>query len=403
MISYEDAAASFRQAYGTLPTVFVFAPGRINLIGEHIDYAGGRVLPVTLEWGVTAAAAPGRPGRIRVHSDQFLSLGVVEFDPTAPPPPAFTAFVHALALETGATGADIAAVSDLPLGRGWSSSAAFAVAVSAALLTAEPGRPRPTALELCQMCQRAETTALGVACGLMDQYAAVFGRYDSALLFDPLHLSHEYIPLGLHDSDLVVTDSGQPRRLAESGYNERRAELANAFEELRRLVGDFASFRDVEPERLLDAIQQLPLKLARRVRHVVTEDQRVLQFVKLLREGEVVEMGMLLTAAHDSLSDDYEVSTPELDALCRELDAQAGVYGTRLVGGGFGGSVLSLAHKNAVPAHIERALRSYNKKTHLVAAYDVVIPGSGAQVLLDVAGEPQPLAQWLAGNGRETA
>lgn len=399
VIPFEDAAAAFHQAYGRAPVVFACAPGRINLIGEHIDYAGGCVLPVALEYGVSVAAGPGQPGRMRVHSGEFLDMGVVEFDPNQPPPPAFTAFVHALALQTRATGADIAVVADLPPGRGLSSSAAFAVAVSAALLALEPGLHRPTPLMLCQLCQRAETKALGVACGLMDQYAALYGRRDSALLLDTHALTHECVPLLLPQAELVLVESGQSRRLAEAGYNERRDELSRALDALRERLGGFTTFRDVEPERLLLEARQLPQKLQRRVRHVVTEQQRVERFVAELSLGAVVELGRLLSASQASLSDDYGVSTPELDSLCELLDAQAGVYGARLVGGGFGGGVLALVHQQALDDQVVRALAQYEERYDLHAAHEVVVPGDAAQVQPADAPAPLLLADWLAGQG----
>jgi galactokinase len=399
MIPFEDAAMSFQQAYSAKPTVFAYAPGRINLIGEHIDYAGGCVLPVALDYGVTVAAGPGRAGRMRVHSDQYLDVGVAEFDPNQPPPPAYLAFAHALALGTRATGADIAVVSDLPVGRGWSSSAAFGVGVSAALLALEPGLNRFTPLALCQLCQRAETQALGVACGLMDQYAAIYGKYDAAVLFDTQLLKHEYIPLRLEQSELVLIDSGQPRLLADAGYNKRREELNQALDELRARLGPFVSFRDVETAKLLDAIPLLPPPLQARARHVVTEQQRVERFAACLREGDVIAMGQLLSASQSSLHDDYEVSTRELDALCELLDAQAGVYGSRLVGGGFGGSVLALAHHNAVEDKLVHAIAQYGDKFDLRASYEVAIPGDGATVQPEEAPAPVPLAKWLGGGG----
>lgn len=399
MIPFEDAAASYREAYGTAPKAFAYAPGRINLIGEHIDYAGGCVLPVALDYGVTVAAGPGLPGRMRVHSDQYLSVGVAEFDPNQPPPPAYLAFVHSLALETRATGANLAVVSDLPPGRGWSSSAAFAVGICAALLALEPGLAHYSPLDLCQICQRAETTALGVACGLMDQYVLIYGKYDSAVLFDTQKLSHEYVPLRLDQAELVLIDSGQPRRLAEQGYNERRSELAQALDLLREDLGPFTCFRDVDQALLLERIKLLPALLQRRARHVVTEQQRVERFVEHLRLGAVVELGQLLSASHGSLSDNYDVSTKELDSLCELLDAQAGVYGSRLIGGGFGGSVLALAHRDAAESKVSQAIAHYEARFDLNTTSEVAVPGDGAIIQPEESRGPIPLVQWLAGGG----
>ena len=157
VLEIDAATHSFRETYGSDPQVFAQAPGRVNLIGEHIDYTDGWVLPMALKRGVTVAAAPGKTGRIRVHSDQFLDAGVAEFTPGLQPPSAFTSFVYALALQTDVAGADLAVVSDLPVERGWSSSAAFAVAVCAALLALSETQHLPQPLDFCRMCQRAET------------------------------------------------------------------------------------------------------------------------------------------------------------------------------------------------------------------------------------------------------
>jgi len=389
------AAAAFERAYGAAPQLYAWAPGRLNLIGEHVDYAGGLVLPVALDRGVTVAAAAGQAGRIRVHSDQFLEAGVAEFDPQAAPPPAFTAFVHALAAETHIVGADLAVVSDLPLERGWSSSAAFAVAVASALVALEDSQPRPTALELCQLCQRAEQQALGVACGLMDQYAAVFGRRDAAVLLDTYYMTHSYVPLNLGEARLVLIDSGQPRRLAQSGYNQRRGELASALNELKQQVGEFASYRDLNPDVVLKHLPELSETSMRRLRHVVTEQERVEHFAAQLPAGHPVELGQLLSASHWSLSEDYAVSTLELDQLCELLCAEAGVYGARLVGGGFGGGVLALAAQDALPGRIERALAAYTARTQLHAEWQEARTGDGAKIQLAAGAAPQAVAEWL--------
>jgi len=394
MLEIDAAAESFRRAYGGEPRVHAQAPGRVNLIGEHIDYAGGWVLPVALSRTVAVAAGPGKAGRVRVHSDQFLDAGVAEFGPQDRPPAAYSAFVHALVLETGARGADLTVVSDLPVERGWSSSAAFAVAVAAALLALDERLLRPSALDLCLLCQRAETHALGVECGLMDQHAAVFGQAGSAVWLDTRTLSHQLVPLKLGSACLVLVDSDQPRRLAQSGYNQRRQDLTLAVDELRRQLGDFGSWRELDTDEALGALRGLSDISARRLRHVLTEQRRVEQFARALEGGDPLELGRLLSASQQSLSDDYEVSTPELDRLCELLSAAPGVYGARLVGGGFGGGALALADRDDLGAVLSEPLAEYQRQTRLEPRWDEVRSGDGARVLLSDGGT-ELVREWL--------
>jgi len=394
VISYEQAASQFQAAYGREPEAFAWAPGRVNLIGEHLDYAGGHVLPVSLSLGVTVAAGRGRPGRVRVHSDRYLDAGVAEFDPEAKPPSAYMGFVHALVIESKATGADLAVCADLPVERGWSSSAAFAVALSAALLALEERFLRPTPEELCRMCQRAEERALGVSCGLMDQYVSIYGRATDAVLLDTRLLTHQYVPLALQEVAFIGVDSGQTRKLATSGYNQRRQELAEALAWLERWYERPVELRELDSQELLHLAEQMDYPLGSRLRHIVSEEQRVLRFVEQLQSGAVIELGRLLSASHYSLRDDYQVSTPELDLLCDRLAFAAGIFGARLVGGGFGGNVLALADRDALPNNVEEALGGYRERTGLATQWQEIVAGEGAAVkLMD---EPATkLEEWL--------
>jgi len=394
VIDIQTAAESFTRTFGREPEVFASAPGRVNLIGEHIDYAGGWVLPVALQRGVTVAAAAGEPGKFRVHSDQYLDAGVAEYDPHGKAPAKYINFVHALALESNCPGADFAVLSDLPIERGWSSSAAFAVAISTASLALNGGIIRPSGQELCASCQRAETRAMGVRVGLMDQYASVFGQAGHALWFDPHELSMEQVPLNLGDSQLLLIDSGQPRRLASSGYNERLQELDRAYDELRRRIGGFKSFRDLNPLMILEELDELSSRSAHRLRHLVTEHLRVRAFIFTMQEGDVVNLGQALIGSHHSLSEDYMVSTPELDALCDILTATPGIYGARMVGGGFGGGVLALADNDALEVGLTEALADYERRTKLTARADLIETGDGA-VVYPGAGKPELVKEWL--------
>jgi galactokinase len=394
VLDTDTAARSFRETYGSEPQVFSQAPGRANLIGEHIDYADGWVLPIALTRGVTVAAARAEAGHIRVHSDQYLDAGVAEYHPGRQPPTAFVSFVYALALDSEVAGADLAVVSDLPVERGWSSSAAFSVAVFTALLALTDGLRRPAAIDFCRVCQRAETKALGLECGLMDQCAAVFGRADHAVWYDTYKQTHEYVPCRLPGSALMLIDSGQPRNLAQTGYNQRRRELSVALQQLKRRTGDFASLRELETEKTLNALRELPELSRQRLRHVITEQQRVSRFVAALKAGDVIQLGRLLAASHHSLSEDYDVSTPELDMLCDLLTTTAGIYGARLMGGGFGGAVLALLSEQAVSEDLPDVLNTYTARTQLETECLEADAGDGARVFLPDQ-PPQLVRDWL--------
>jgi galactokinase len=394
VIQNQAATEQFKRTFGAEPEVVAFAPGRVNLLGEHIDYVDGWVLPAALAKGVTVAARESRPGRIRIHSDQYLDAGVAEFDPDSPPPQAYLKFVHELAMASGARGAELAVVSDLPIEAGWSSSAAFAVAVLAALTALEHTLARPAALEICFRAQRAEIRALGIEVGLMDQYASVFGKSGHAVWFDTRHLQHDYVPVELPGAVFVQIDSGQPRRLAESGYNQRRGELAAALESLAKRVGGFKSIRELDPGQVLDELEHLTDVSQRRLRHIITEHLRVARFVEHLKQHDHMELGALLSATQNSLSRDYEVSTPELDMLCDMLPSAPGIYGARLVGGGFGGGVLALMDERAAAEELEPVLAEFSARTGLEPVWEIIEIGDGA--LIERPGQmPEPVKEWL--------
>jgi galactokinase len=283
-----------------------FAPGRVNLIGEHTDYSGGLVLPAAIELGVTVAAEPA--GRIDLRSRDEDER--------------FDAYVHAVALELEALGRPPVGLhgevsSTLPIGAGLSSSAALEVAVGLALCAVAEFDLEP--LDLALACQRAELRAVGVPCGILDQGASVLGRAGHAILLDTGTLEHEPIPLpaGLA---LLVVDSGVRRSLAGSPYGDRRRELEGG-----------------HPAR---------------VRHVESENRRVRAVAAILREPgqpRLAELGVLFRAGHASLRDDFEVSTPELDRLV-ELAYEAGALAARMTGGGFGGSIVALVDEQRAGA-----------------------------------------------------
>ncbi len=317
------------------PEAVAFAPGRVNLIGEHTDYNDGLCLPFAIELGITVRARARDDERVAATA---LDLGEDDAFSQADPPPAdgWRAFVHGIVAALRATGvplrgAQLEIGGDLPRGAGLSSSAALEVALALAL-TEVGGGPQLDRLELAKLCSRVEHEWVGAHTGLLDQMACLFGRADHAVLLDMRDLAVEPVPMRLGGWRLVIADSGERHEHAESGYNARRRECAEAAREL-----GLASLRDA---RRAD-VARLPAPLDRRVLHVVEENERVELATEALRAGEMQSLGRLLDASHASLRDKYEVSVPAVERTVEVLK-RAGAAGARMVGGGFGGSVLAL-------------------------------------------------------------
>lgn len=390
-----QVAQAYARSFGADPQALCTAPGRVNLIGEHIDYAGGCVLPMTIRRGVTCAAAIGAAGWIEAASDLLPGQSFrFRIEGSAPGDPPFAPLLRALASETGAPGLRMIFASDLTQGKGLSSSAAFCVSAASVIYALTPNAPPWSAIELAQACQRAEQRGLGVPCGVMDQFASVFGRPGQAILFDTQNLSHQYINLPETGAHLLLVDSGQPRLLAASGYSQRREEMEAGLEELSNRRPISKGICDEDTSALLHAVASLPAPLDRRLRHAVTEQQRVRHFAAALPGGDLPYLGQLLSASHNSLSEDYDVSTPEIDRLCDLLTNCPGVYGARLMGGGFGGSVLALASAGA-GSSIAEALAEYKLATRLDASFSEVQSGAGAAIAYPSSDKLTPLVECL--------
>jgi galactokinase len=329
------------------------APGRVNLIGEHTDYNDGFVLPVAIDRDCVVACTPAHD--VRATSLELRGTVAVPADGSAElrsGTPTWkrlvAALVHELA-EAGRPRAGMKALvaSDVPIGSGLSSSAAFEVACAVALAGMADWAPSPTAL--AQACRAAEERATGVPCGIMDQLVSIAASEGRALLIDCRTLETSAVPLP-PNVGLLVVHSGQPRTLAASAYQERR----RACEELARTLG-IAALRDASPVQVADH----PLG-----RHVVSENGRVLEAAQALEDGDLAWLGSLLNASHASLRDDFGVSTPALDALVEELVA-TGAAGARLTGAGFGGSVVAVCEATDLARISSVAGRRYRRRTGL--------------------------------------
>jgi galactokinase len=358
--SVERAAHLFRDRFGVAPDGVWSAPGRVNLIGEHTDYNDGFVLPFALPLRTAVAAGPAAGGggwtvfsesageQVDFGPDDLVAGGV---DGWA----AYVAGVFWTLREAGfeLPSCRLAIASDLPLGAGLSSSAALECGVLNALV--DLGRLDLSRDRWPRLAQRAENEYVGMPCGILDQSAVTLCREGHALFLDCRDSSTEHIPFDLARFRLamLVIDSRAPHRLVAGEYAARR----RACEEAAKTLG-LAALRDLDAAALPDALNRLDEVTGRRVRHVVTENARVIQTARLLRDGAVASIGPFLTESHHSMRDDYEITVPEIDTAF-EAALSAGAYGARMTGGGFGGCVLALVDADQVEPVAAAVVKAY--------------------------------------------
>jgi len=350
----------FRATYDAEPDLVASAPGRVNLIGEHTDYNGGYVLPMAIPQRTCVAAARVEGNLARAASanlaggDRIREFTVGSEMVTRSWLDYVQGVTQALARDGYAIGGfGLAIVSDVPLGSGLSSSAALEVSVLRALrdlfsLVLDDVR-------LAQLGQRAENDFVGAPVGLMDQMAASLADDHTALFLDTRTLQYEQVPLP-PGAALVVINSGVTHNHASGDYRTRRAECERAAQAL-----GVPQLRDLDMEDL-PRVERLPDPIGRRARHVITEDHRVLDSVAAMKAGDLRRLGDLFNASHASQRDDFEVSVPEIDLLVSLAQAEHGVYGARLTGGGFGGSIVALVEDDAAAAVATRVAAAYGNR-----------------------------------------
>jgi galactokinase len=358
----------------------VRAPGRVNLIGEHTDYNEGFVLPAAIGLETWIATVPDEDRQVELTRLDTGEEAGFELDQIGERRGAWIDYVAGVAWALGEAGVERRGIrgviaSSLPIGSGLSSSAAIELA-SAWALAANLPPLEPMALSLA--CQRAENAYVGVKSGLMDQFASSLGRHGAALLLDCRSLEHRPVPLPLESHVIVVCDTGSPRRLERSAYNERRAECERGVAALAGREPGIRSLRDVDETILERHRDDLDEVTYRRCLHVVRENERVLHFERALGAGDLAAAGELLAASHDSLRDLYEVSSAELDLMVEVVRAVPGVVGTRMTGAGFGGCTVALVERAAVEAVRRAVMDGYPARTGLSPQVWAVEPVDGA-------------------------
>lgn len=386
----EQLVKVFKEKFGSEGDIrSYFAPGRVNLIGEHTDYNGGHVFPCALTIGTYAIVRKRKDRNFRFYSTNFESLGVIEasldnlkydkaLDWTNYPLGVVWAFI-----EKGYPvdcGFDMLLFGNIPNGSGLSSSASVEVVTGVALRDLF-GYDDISMIDIALFGQYSENNFNGVNCGIMDQFAIAMGKKDQAIFLDTSDLSYTYAPIKLADEKIVIACSNKKRGLGDSKYNERRAECEEALAELQTKldIKALGELSEEEFEANKDLIKSEVRQ--RRAKHAVYENQRTLKAVDALKAGNLEEFGKLMNASHVSLRDDYEVTGIELDTLVENAWEQEGVIGSRMTGAGFGGCTVSIVKTDCVDKFIENVGKAYLEKIGYAADFYVVEIGDGGRVL----------------------
>lgn len=385
----ETVLKRFGEVFGDTQGVKVFfAPGRVNLIGEHTDYNGGHVFPCALTIGTYAVARVREDDKLRFYSMNFDHLGVIESDIRDLKPEkeaGWTNYPKGVMWAFGERGfqiprgMDILLNGNIPNGSGLSSSASVEV-VTGAILREFFGF-EVSNQDLALIGQYSENNFNGVNCGIMDQFAIAMGKKDHAIFLDTADLSYTYAPVKLQGAKIVIACSNKKRGLGDSKYNERRSECETALAELQKVV-DIKSLGELTQEQFEEYKSAIKdTTRVRRAKHAVYENQRTLQAVAALEQNNIELFGQLMNASHVSLRDDYEVTGAELDTLVEEAWKVEGVIGSRMTGAGFGGCTVSIVRDEAIDQFIEKVGKAYRSRIGYAADFYVVEVGDGPSVL----------------------
>lgn len=365
-----------------------FAPGRVNLIGEHTDYNGGHVFPCALSIGTYAIAKKRNDDTVRMYSMNFKNLDVITFsikhlayekqhDWANYPKGVMDTFQkNGHNIESGF---DVLFYGNIPNGAGLSSSASIELATSVVLNGLfDLGVDM---IRMVQMSQQAENKFIGVNCGIMDQFAIGMGKEQHAILLDCQTLQYTYSPIAMEGASLIIANTNKQRGLADSKYNERRGECERALKDLQQELA-IASLGELRPELFEQHKYLIRNETDRkRAKHAVYENARTKEAVRCLQANDLIGFGQLMRQSHESLRDDYEVTGKELDALAEAAWAQEGTIGSRMTGAGFGGCTISIVQNDKIDSFIEQTGKIYTEQTGLTADFYVVQVGGGAREL----------------------
>ena len=388
-MNIETLKLAFKNVFGENDNIrLFFSPGRVNLIGEHIDYNGGCVFPSAITYGTYAIVAPREDQVIRLYSGNFEDRGMIEFDLTDlshKEDENWSVYVKGVMVqfkEAGfeiPTGFDAYVYGTIPNGSGLSSSASLELLVSQILK--ELHGYEISMVDMVKLSQQAENQYVGVNCGIMDQFAIGMGKKDYAIKLNTNDLSYEYAEANLGDTSILIMNTNKKRELADSKYNERRAECDKALELLKAqkeinflcdlTVDEFNKISHV----LTDDV------LYRRAKHAIHENERVQLAIEALASGDLNQFGTLLNQSHQSLRDDYEVTGKELDTIVELAWAQNGVLGARMTGAGFGGCAIALVENDSLETVKDAIAKGYKEMIGYEADLYVATIGDGTKTL----------------------
>ena len=378
----------FKELFGYEAESKFFSPGRVNLIGEHTDYNGGHVFPCAIHRGTYALVKKRDDKKFRMYSENFENLGIIEFlldnlvNEKKHKWVNYPKGVVKMFIEAGYkidSGFDVLFYGNIPNGSGLSSSASIEIVTS--IILKDLYHLDIDMVKMVKLSQKAENQFIGVNSGIMDQFAVGMGKKDNAILLDCNTLKYSYAPVILKDEVLVIGNTNKKRGLADSKYNERRAECEEALKDLQKEL-DIQSLGELSVEEFNKSEKLIKNEINRkRAKHAVCENQRTIKAQKELMEGNLKEFGRLMNESHVSLRDDYEVTGIELDTMVEIAWNQEGVIGSRMTGAGFGGCTISIVKKNAVDKFIANVGKEYKERVGLNADFYVVNISDGAKKL----------------------
>jgi galactokinase len=376
---------AFQRRFGATPTHIAIGPGRVNLIGEHTDYNDGFVLPVALKRDVRIAFRPRNDRQVRLYSVEYDEAFDFDLDHLAyNKAMLWCNYVQGVAWSLQNEGLTLCGIDgvvsgNVPRGSGLSSSAALEIASAQALMTAAGEQDRLSGPQVARAAQRAENQFVGVNCGIMDQFISLLGAENHALLIDCRSLDYELVPFP-DNAALVIGNTKASRSLASSAYNQRRQECETGVAALQAVLPGVTALRDVTGAQLETHKALLDPVVYRRCRHVVGENERVLETVAALRQGDLARVGQLMNASHESLRGDYEVSSPALDHMVATMRGVSGCYGARLTGAGFGGCAVALVAPQNAQSVADAIYEKYPKLTNVWPEVYTSRAAAGARV-----------------------